>query len=259
MVSTLVTRSPRLVILTCLAAGLFWTGAPCASEACFTPPAPAGARPGSLERIILQVDGLLERSFLTPPDSLAGYCRRAEALLVEAGGEEPDDARLLARLGLVNARLAEIAGNAEKIDRACRTDRYCRAAIARGSTEALPYVLLGVLNYRISTMGWVERTLAKTLVGGLPPASLGDSERFLRQAVVLSPGSPFYHYALGRTLQAQDRETEAADELRLALAHEPTTPLDACYQEKARAHLLELERPKRAARESFREPGESDS
>jgi len=201
----------------------------------------------------------MERAFLAPPDSVPVYCGRAEAMLMDAGGGVSDDARLLARLALVNARMSEFEGNAEKIERARRTDEYCRRAIARDSTEALSYVLLGVLNYRISTLSWVERTLAKTFVGRLPPASLADSERFLRKAITLCPNSPFYHCALGRTLEALDREAEAMVELRLALDCRPSMPLDAPYQEKARERLLELGRPKRAARESWRELGDTDS
>jgi tetratricopeptide (TPR) repeat protein len=218
--------------------------------------AAAGDRACAIESTLAEVDGLMERSFLAPADSVPVYCRGAEAMLIASGGEWPEDARLLSRLALVNARLAEFEGNAEKVERACRTDQYCRGAIARDSTEALPYVLLGVLNYRLSTMGWVERTLARAFVGSLPPASLADSERFLRKAIELRPDSPFYLYALGRTLEALDREAEAMSALRLSLVSEPTTPLDTRYQEKARERLLDLEKPKPSTRESWQELGE---
>jgi tetratricopeptide (TPR) repeat protein len=237
------------LLLPCLTAGLLLAGPAGAKEAGGLPWAGA-------DQAIEQVDGLVGRSFVAPADSVPIYCRRAEAVLLESGGERPEDARLLTRLALVNARLAEFEGNAEKVARARRTDQYCRGAIARDSTDALPYVLLGVLNYRLSTLGWVERTLAKTFVGSLPSASLADSEKFLRKAIALRPDSPFYHYALGRTLEALDRETEALSALRLALAYEPMTPLDARYQEKARERLLELEKPERAPTPSWRELGE---
>ncbi len=203
------------------------------------------------------IDALVQRSFAAPRDSVPIYCRRAEEMLLAAGGAGSQDAHVLVRLALVNGRLAEFEGNSQKVARVRRVDECCRLAIARDSTDALAYILLGALNYRLSSLSWVERTIAKTFIGDLPRTSLTDAERLLRRAIRLRGDRPCCYYALGRTLEAMDRDEEAAEVLRLALAGGPHAPLDAHYQRMARERLREIEDAREHARQSWQEPGES--
>lgn len=227
-----------------------------ALAAAFTPTGPptrAAQQTASARR---EIEALVQRSFAAPRDSVPIYCRRAEEMLLAAGGAGSQDTYVLVRLALVNGRLAEFEGNTQKIARVRRVDECCRLAIARDSTDALPYILLGALNYRLSSLSWVERTMAKALIGDLPRTSLADAERFLRHALRLRGGRPCCFYALGRTLEAMDRDQEAVDVLRRALAGGQHAPLDAHYQRMARERLREIEETRARVRPSWQEPGE---
>jgi tetratricopeptide (TPR) repeat protein len=227
------------VLATCLAV----------SSAAASPASPACAAPGALDPsdseralclILAQTDPLIQRSFIAPKDSAAFYCQRAEEVLLAAIETHPKDARLLTRLALVNGCLAEQAGASRKVTRVRAMDQYCRRAIAADASDAMAHMLLGVLNYRLCRLSWFERTLAEAFIGDLPPASLEDAELYLRRAIALQGRSPCYHYALGRTLEALDREAEAIDTLKMALTLEPANELDIRYQEKAAAQLEKL-------------------
>jgi tetratricopeptide (TPR) repeat protein len=212
------------------------------------PPAAGGQRRA---RLIAETNAYITRSFMAPADSASYYCARAEEILLRLQPEYGGDPDILVRLGLVNGRLAESCPKREKVERVQRVDRYCRAAIARDSTLADAYLLLGALNYRLSSLSWVERMLARAFIGELPDASLEGAERHLRRSIELQGACPLSMYALGRTLGAQRRLAEAIDCLRACLELPPATRLDEWYQDKAGAHLAELERQWAAVEEPW--------
>ncbi len=192
---------------------------------------------GSLQRS----DHLIQRCFLAPKDSVPCYGRMVESILTDPSAERPEDARVLTRLALVNGLLAQFEGNKEKVERVRRMDRYCRLAIERDSSNAMAHILLGVLNYRLCRLSWIERALAKAFIGHLPAASLEDSEAYLREAIRLQAECPYAHYALGRTLEALDRKQEALRAMRAAVELDASTPIDVRYQEKAEDQIAAIE------------------
>ncbi len=195
---------------------------------------------------IQDVDGLILRSFIAPKDSIPIYCTRAEEILLSSAHDHIPNTHCLARLALVNGRLAEFEGNSAKIERVRRMESYCDSALACDSTNALAHVLLGVLNYRLCRLSWLERILAETFVGQVPEGSLETSESHLRKAIALHEGCAYYYYALGRTLIAMDRDAEAVDVLRAALVPEPETVLDVRYRQRAERELADLEARRQA-------------
>jgi tetratricopeptide (TPR) repeat protein len=215
-----------------------WTAAELPDKA--TPDGCPGGRDAAAEGALAATEHLVQRAFIAPKDSTRIYCRRAEEILLGAVGESPNDARLLARLALVNGQLVQFEDKDGKVARVRNMDRYCRSAILSDSTNAMAHLVYGILNYRLCRMSWIERLLAKAFVGDLPPASLEDAERYLKKAIALDGKSPCCYYALGRTLEAMDRDDEAVDSFRVALALVPVNQVDIRYQEKAADRLADL-------------------
>ena len=187
------------------------------------------------------VDGLLERSFVAPEDSIPVYCSLAERLLLSTRHEHGEEAAWLSRLALANGQLAEYGANSEKVARVRRMDELCRAALVADSTDVMAHLLLGVLNYRLCKLSCIERLLARAFAGRLPTASLEDSEWYLRRAIRLQDGTVYNHYVLALTLEEMKRFREAIEVMRVATSREPVTTLDHEFLGEATAHLAELE------------------
>jgi tetratricopeptide (TPR) repeat protein len=99
--------------------------------------------------------------------------------------------------------------------------------------------VLGVFYREVARLSWIERLVAKTLFGGLPPASLVKSEEYLRKAVRADPESAFAAFELGQTLEALDRREEARDVYERLLGLEPRNSENLRDIEEARRWLAE--------------------
>lgn len=103
--------------------------------------------------------------------------------------------------------------------------------------DALPHNLLGRYYYNVANLSWIERTVAKNLLGFKLEATFQDSEReFLRAHQIKDDWLPTGLW-LARVLLAQKRPLEEVKrwiDFGLSLeAKEPTTEIE-------RAELLEL-------------------
>lgn len=109
---------------------------------------------------------------------------------------------------------------------------------------ARAYHVRGVWNRRIASMSLVERSVARTLLGGVPQgASLENSFRDLQKAVELEPDYVNHRLELARTLQKLKRHADARRELEKAVSLPATSSArDAQYQAEARALLGKLPR-----------------
>jgi hypothetical protein len=80
------------------------------------------------------------------------------------------------------------------------------------------------------------------MFGGVEDTSLAESERLLRRAIALEPGSLLARYELGLTLLAADEDDDGARELRLVLERPPAGPADVRRQLDAAARLARSSR-----------------
>jgi tetratricopeptide (TPR) repeat protein len=116
-----------------------------------------------------------------------------------------------------------------------------RRALARDPDHAPALVTLGIYERELARLGFFARMAAGTLFGGVEDTSLEESERLLRRAVELDPGSSFGRYELALTLIAAKKEREAAAELRRVLDQAPASRSDVVRQVDARARVDGME------------------
>lgn len=101
---------------------------------------------------------------------------------------------------------------------------------------------LGRLGLEVLTLARWKRVAARLFVGGaLTGFRWEETERHLRRAVELEPGSILYARDLGALLVWRGRATEASEVLRRALELPATDPAEAFFQAEARRLLREAE------------------
>ena len=143
----------------------------------------------------------------TAPDSAAGHLELAVALGRQALKEGPKTQLSLSR---------EIKS---EVDRALAID----PALGRG------WHVLAIWNRKLASLNFVERTVAKTVLGGVPKgATMENAVAHLQKAIALEPDYVNHRLELGRTFMQLKRTAEARRELERAVALPPEPgPLDA--------------------------------
>jgi tetratricopeptide (TPR) repeat protein len=154
------------------------------------------------------------------PDSAAGHLELAVALGRQALKEGPKTQLSLSR---------EVKS---EVDRALAID----------PSQGRGWHVLAIWNRKLASLNFVERTVAQTVLGGVPKgATMENAVAHLQRAIALEPGYVNHHLELGRTLMQLKRPTEARRALERAIALPPAPgPLDARYQAEARELLAKL-------------------
>ena len=154
------------------------------------------------------------------PDSAAGHLELAVALGRQALKEGPKTQLSLSR---------EIKS---EVDR----------TLALDSKLGRAWHVLALWNRELASLNLFERTVARTILGGVPRgATMENAVADLRKAVELEPAYVNHRLELGRTYLQLKRRDEARRELERAVALPSTgSPLDPRYQAEARELLTRL-------------------
>ena len=109
------------------------------------------------------------------------------------------------------------------------------------SLHAGAFHALGVLNYRVRRLSWVERFVARNFLGAdvMNSTSWEDAERYLLRAVELRPEYILFHLDLGRMYLNRNRMDEARIHLQRVLELPVLEPPDARFQAIAERRLAE--------------------
>ena len=109
------------------------------------------------------------------------------------------------------------------------------------SLHAGAYHALGVLNYRVRRLSWMERFVARNFLGAdvMNSTSWEDAERYLLRAVELRPEYILFHLDLGRMYLNRDRKDEARSHLERVLELPVLEPPDPRFQAIAERRLAE--------------------
>jgi len=100
---------------------------------------------------------------------------------------------------------------------------------------------LGVVNYRVQSLSFFERLVARSFLGGdlMSLTNWEDAERYLRRALELEPESILFHLDLGRMYLNRNREGLARFFLRRAVELPLLEPPDVRLQRIAERRLAE--------------------
>ncbi len=109
------------------------------------------------------------------------------------------------------------------------------------SLHAGAYHALGVLNFRVRRLSWIQRFVARNFLGAdvMNSTSWEDAERYLLRAVELRPEYILFHLDLGRMYLNRDRKDEARSHLERVLELPVLEPPDPRFQAIAERRLPE--------------------
>ena len=109
------------------------------------------------------------------------------------------------------------------------------------SLHAGAYHALGVLNFRVRRLSWIQRFVARNFLGAdvMNSTSWEDAERYLLRAVELRPEYILFHLDLGRMYLHRDRKDEARSHLERVLELPVLEPPDPRFQAIAERRLTE--------------------
>jgi tetratricopeptide (TPR) repeat protein len=136
--------------------------------------------------------------------------------------------------------LTALRGPVDKVALARATAAAARCALEKDPEFAPALVALALYERELAGLGFFARIAARALFGGVEDTSLAESERLLRQAVILAPQSLLARYELGLTLLAARKKEAAEAELRLVLELLPVEASDVGRQLDAAAELARL-------------------
>ncbi len=141
---------------------------------------------------------------------------------------------------VAEGRMALNAGTRERVERSRAVKKHADRSIELDSTLAEAYHTRARWHREVSDLGFLERTVVKTIYGGLPDASFEQSVRDFQRAIELEK-ERFHYLELAKTYLKMDRDEDAAEELRALLDLSPQGPFDEKYGYQAQQLLNEAD------------------
>jgi len=151
----------------------------------------------------------------------------------------PDRVETQYQLAAAYGNYALFKGGKTKLKVGRRIEGYCLKAIELDPDYAPPYMVLGIFYRKIAELSWIERTLAKTLLGGLPQGGREKSESYLVQAIERDPEMILGWYELAVTRLSMDNDEMALTALEKAVTLAPESSNDLHTLELVRQLLTE--------------------
>lgn len=145
-------------------------------------------------------------------------------------------------MSVAMGRMALITGGRQKIEAVNDIKKYADLAIKNDPKNFKAYHVLGKWYYEVSNLNSVERTAAKILYGGIPPATLKESIDYYEKSKSLNPAFALNYLELARAYHRKKLKNKALGELltleKLAIAAHD----DARVKEEGRKLLSELKK-----------------
>jgi len=140
---------------------------------------------------------------------------------------------------VAEGRIALDAGTKERVQRSRKVKEHADRAIEIDSTLAAAYHVRGRWNREVSDLNFIERTIVKTVYGGLPDASFEQAVRDFKRAIELE-NVRFHHLELGKTYLKMDQEADARAAFQAVLDLPKNEYFDDQYREEAETLLDEM-------------------
>lgn len=142
-------------------------------------------------------------------------------------------------LAMAAGRVGLNAGTRRKVELSRSVKEHVDRAIALDPQNDLAYHVRGRWHYEVSDLGWVARTIVKTVYGGLPDASFEKAARDLQKAIQVHERVA-HHLELGKAYLKLDQEKKARTHFQKAVDLPAKDPSDPRYKEEARQLLKEV-------------------
>ena len=113
------------------------------------------------------------------------------------------------------------AGGKRKVQLANEIKKCLDRSVALDSTNDIAWSILGTFYRALGGVSWIERQLAKLLLGSLPEGGYTESEQAFRRAIAIAPQSMRHRFELALLYEAMDRTDEARVEYAACAALQP--------------------------------------
>jgi len=140
---------------------------------------------------------------------------------------------------VAEGRLALDAGRQERVERSRAVKRHADRAIELDSTLAGAFHVRGRWHREVADLNFLERTVVRTVYGGLPDASFERAVADFRRAIDLEEVR-FHHLELAKTYLKMDRPEDARTQLETVLDLPPREPFAERYAAEAKDLLDDL-------------------
>lgn len=157
------------------------------------------------------------------------------ALRINANNPEANFA-----MSVAMGRMALISGGREKIEAVNDIKKYAELAVKNDPKNFKAYHVLGKWYYEVSNLNAVERTAAKVLYGGIPPATLKEAIGFYEKSKSLNPSFTLNYLELARSYNRNKQKAKAISELKFLEKMANTTEDDPRVKEEGKKLLLQL-------------------
>ena len=129
-----------------------------------------------------------------------------------------------------------------KVEYSREVKQYTERALALDPKSDYAWHMLGRWHQGAANLGGLTKGIVKLVYGGLPPASLDDSAKYLEKAVALKPDRVSHHIELGRTYASMGRVDDARMAINKGLALGDQERDDPNTKARGRETLQELEK-----------------
>lgn len=150
--------------------------------------------------------------------------------------KEPGNSEGYKWLAIALGAQSKYADTKDQVRQSREIKENIEKAIGLNPDDDISYLVLSRWHYKVSDLGGVARTFAKLIYGGLPEASLEQSEELMLQAIELHDRVA-HRYNLAKIYKRMGQDEEAMAQLELALLLPVTFPEELKDKEKARKKL----------------------
>lgn len=158
---------------------------------------------------------------------------KAEKYALAAIAEEPEKAEGYKWLAISLGAQSKYVGTKTQIRQSSQIKENIEKAIALNPCDDISFLVLSRWHYKISDLGFWARSFAKLIYGGLPEASLEESEALLLKAISIRDRIA-HRYNLAKVYNRMGRREEALAQLQLALLLPVTFPEEIDELEKSK-------------------------
>lgn len=157
------------------------------------------------------------------------------ALLVDSTSAHAHFAKAVAE-----GRIALNAGTQERVERSRTVKKHVDQALELNPKLAGAYHTRGRWHREVSDLNFLERTIVRTVYGGLPDASFELAVRDFGRAIELE-NVRFHHLELAKTYLKMDRPSDARESLQTVLDLPAKEPFAERYKQEAQSLLEDLD------------------
>ncbi len=170
------------------------------------------------------------------------YYRKSQSLARQAFAARPDEPEANLVMAWAHGGIALVSGFREKIAAGWKVKEHVDRTLESRPDDDRAWYILANLNYQVGTAGFLQKSLARVLLGGVPKElSLENAIEAYRKAVGIRPDFILYRYELARALKRSGLQREASEQLRLALTLAPKFEDDSALLRECREFLSRVD------------------